>query len=85
MKLEKMQRVQSRNRFECREHPRGTSLNIVNKPRLQYRYKASLIESYHNFSDRKFKPYEDEIDHIKEMNALMPKKLDQIAQSPTLV
>lgn len=27
----------------------------------------------------------DEIVHIKEMNALMPKKLDQIAQSPTLV
>ena len=32
-----------------------------------------------------FKSHQDEIDHIKEMNALMPKKLDQIAQSPTLV
>lgn len=46
-----------------------------------YKLIIDIYETRKNAKDA----IKDEIVHIKEMNALMPKKLDQIAQSPTLV
>ena len=46
-----------------------------------YKLIIEIYETHENAKDA----LKDEIEHIKEMCSLMPKKLDQIAQSPSLI